>query len=218
MTDKSESQDFVAKVATSYDAVGDEYYRHYRSEPSAVVEKYERLILDGIKPGGSVLELGCGNGLPTTRKLAQKFDVTALGFSQKQIEKARQNVAGPLFLHADMSTVEFPERAFDGVVAFYSIIHVPRDRQFELFRSILSWLRPGGLFVATFNRSGDEKYIEEDWFGAPMYWSGFEPEIYRKMIVDAGFVIESDIVEVSDDPNSEGEKEIHLWMVARRPE
>jgi hypothetical protein len=38
------------------------------------------------------------------------------------------------------------------------------------------------------------------------------------MIVDAGFVIESDIVEVSDDPNSEGEKEIHLWMVARRPE
>jgi SAM-dependent methyltransferase len=119
MTENPESQDFVAEVAAGYDAVGDDYYRYCRSEPSAVVVKYGRLILDGIVQDGSVLELGCGNGLPTTQKLAQKFDVTALDFSQKQIEKARQNVAGPRFLHADMSTVEFPEGHFDGVIAFY---------------------------------------------------------------------------------------------------
>jgi|GEM_PF-6876266 hypothetical protein len=51
-----------------------------------------------------------------------------------------------------------------------------------------------------------------------MYWSGFDADTYRKMIVESGFVISSDVVETSDDPNSDGEKEIHLWMVARRPE
>ena len=118
MIDRPESQDYVAEVAAAYDAIGDDCYRYYRSEPSAVVEKYDRLILDGIVSGSSVLELGCGNGLPTTQKFARKFDVTTLDFSQKQIEKARQNVVGPRFLDADMSTVEFPEGSFDGVVAF----------------------------------------------------------------------------------------------------
>jgi hypothetical protein len=51
-----------------------------------------------------------------------------------------------------------------------------------------------------------------------MYWSSFDAETYRKLIVESGFVIELDVVETSDDPNSETEKAIHLWMVDRRPE
>ena len=51
-----------------------------------------------------------------------------------------------------------------------------------------------------------------------MYWSSFDAETYRKLIVESGFVIEFDVVETLDDPNSETEKEIHLWMVDRRPE
>jgi SAM-dependent methyltransferase len=218
MIDRPESQEYVAEVAAAYDAIGDDYYRYYRNEPSAVVEKYDRLILDGIVSGSSVLELGCGNGLPTTQKFARKFDVTTLDFSQKQIEKARQNVVGPRFLDADMSTVEFPEGSFDGVVAFYSTIHLPRNSQIGLFRSIFSWLQLGDLFVGTLAKSGEEIQVEKDWFGASMYWSSFDAETYRKLIIESGFVIELDVVETSDDPNSETEKEIHLWMVDRRPE
>ena len=62
-----------------------------------------------------------------------------------------------------------------------------------------------------------ENELEEDWFGAPMYWSSFDAGTYREMIVETGFDVESDGVEVSDDPKSESEKEIHLWIVARGP-
>ena len=31
MIDRPESQDYVAEVAAAYDAIGDDYYRYYRS-------------------------------------------------------------------------------------------------------------------------------------------------------------------------------------------
>lgn len=217
MSEKPVSQYSVGDVAASYDAVGDAYYRHYRTEPTEVVERYETSFIDGIPAGGSVLELGCGNGLPMTAKLTEKFEVTAVDVSRTQIERARLNAPGPRYLIANMSTLDLPQASFDGIAAFYSIIHVPSDLQVELFRSIFSWLKPDGLFVATLSSSAVGTYLVEDWFGAPMYWSSFDADTYRKMIAKIGFTIESDDVEISDDPESEGDKEIHLWIVARRP-
>jgi len=214
----SSETDPSAQVAASYDEVGDAYFQYYRTAPSEVFTRYENLFIDQVTPGGSVLELGCGNGLPMTANLAEKFDVTGVDFSAGQIERARRNVSGPTFMHADMTTLEFPDGTFDGIAAFYSIIHVPREHHGGLFRSIYSWLKPGGLFVATLNSTEDEGSYDDDWFGAPMYWSGFDVDTSRRLITAAGFESVSDRVEVSDAPNSDGEKEIHLWIVARRPE
>ena len=132
--------DPIAQVAASYDKVGDAYYRYYRTAPSEVVTRYESLFIEQVTEGGSVLELGCGNGLPMIANLAEKFDVTGVDFSAGQIERARRNVSGPTFMHADMTTLEFPDGTFDGIAAFYSIIHVPREHHGGLFRSIYSWL------------------------------------------------------------------------------
>ena len=165
----SSEADPIAQVAASYDEVGDAYYRYYRMDPSEVVTRYENLFIDQVAAGGSVLELGCGNGLPMIANLAKKFDVTGVDFSARQIEHARRNVAGGTFIHADMTKLEFPEAMLDGIAACYSIIHVPRELHAELFRSIYSWLKPGGLFIATLNSTEDEGSYEDDWFGAPMF-------------------------------------------------
>ena len=71
--------------------------------------------------------------------------------------------------------------------------------------------------MATLNSTEDKGSFDEDWFGAPMFWSGFDVDTSRQMIADTGFKIVSDRVEVSDDPQSDHEKEIHLWVVARKP-
>jgi SAM-dependent methyltransferase len=213
----SSETDPIARVAAGYDQVGEAYFQYYRAAPSEVVTRYENLFIDQVTPGGSVLELGCGNGLPMTANLAEKFHVTGVDFSAGQIDRARRNVSGPTFIHADMTTVEFPDGTFDGIAACYSIIHVPRDLHGDLFHSIFSWLKPGGLFMATLNSTPDEGSYEDDWFGAPMYWSGFDVDTSRQMITDTGFETVSERVEVSDDPESDREKEIHLWIVARRP-
>ena len=119
-----------------------------------------------------------------------------------------------------MSTVEFPEGSFDGVVAFSGLFiclatvrSACSDRYFLGSNWVVYLLGPSRSL-----KSDEEFQFEKDWFGASMYWSSFDAEIYRKLIVESGFVIELEVVETSDDPNSETEKEIHLWMVDRRPE
>ncbi len=214
---KKEDQAEIAAVAAGYDSAGDDYFRFYRSSVPNVVWRYERLFIDGVIGTRRVLELGCGNGLPFTSNLVKRFDVTAVDVSQQQVNKARRNVPSGKFVCADMSMLKLPENSFDGVIALYSIIHLPRSLQPELIASIYSWLRPGGLFVATFGAT-EEDHREDNWFGVPMYWSSFDAETNRTMVSDAGFVVESANVEMIDNLGDGGEKETHQWIVARKPE
>ena len=74
-----------------------------------------------------MLDLGCGAGVPVTRWLADRgFAVTGVDVSAKQLELARTYVPEGTFIKADMTEVVFGPESFDAVVAFHSIIHVPR--------------------------------------------------------------------------------------------
>ena len=43
-------------------------------------------------------------------------------------------------LVVDMTSLNFPRGSFDAVVAFYSVIHLPRDEQRQLLKQIAEWL------------------------------------------------------------------------------
>ena len=56
---------------------------------------------------GSVLDLGCGAGVPSTRRLAETFAVVGADISEVQIGLARRNVPGARFVCADVVDLEF---------------------------------------------------------------------------------------------------------------
>jgi 2-polyprenyl-3-methyl-5-hydroxy-6-metoxy-1,4-benzoquinol methylase len=95
----------------------------------------------------AVLDLGCGAGVPVTCWLADRgFIVTGVDVSARQLELARMNVPAGTFLKADMTELVFAPESFDAVVAFHSIIHVPRTEHPALLESIYRWLKPEGAF------------------------------------------------------------------------
>ncbi|HEX2350433.1 MAG TPA: class I SAM-dependent methyltransferase, partial [Ktedonobacterales bacterium] len=55
-------------------------------------QRYTDELLDRLPAGARVLELGCGQGTPTTRLLAERFSVTGVDISARQLELARQAV------------------------------------------------------------------------------------------------------------------------------
>ena len=103
--------------------------------------------------------------LPFTASLSKTFDVTGVDFSSRQIELARTNVPGASFVQADMTEVGFSAGSYDAVTAFFSIIHVPRSEHPELFTKIANWLKPGGVFLASLGKRGDEEDWDDDWLG-----------------------------------------------------
>ncbi|HEU4370726.1 MAG TPA: class I SAM-dependent methyltransferase [Methylomirabilota bacterium] len=151
-------------------------------------------LCDGLGPSSHILDLGCGCGIPVARLLASRGEVTGVDISPVQVDRARALVPGGRFICADMCSVEFPAGAFDAVVSFYSIIHVPIEEQEALFRRIASWLKPGGFFMGTLG-SAAWTGTERDWLGvegATMYWSHADAQTYRRWLGEAGFEVHVD--------------------------
>jgi cyclopropane fatty-acyl-phospholipid synthase-like methyltransferase len=195
-------------VAEGYDQIADDYLALF-GRSSVRAAKLAELI-EKLPAGATVLDLGCGAGEPVARDLvARGFRVTGVDASLGQIERARRNVAEATFIHADMTSVQFPAETFDAVSAFYSITHVPRDEHAALIQRIATWLRPSGLFVASFG-SSEGDWLGE-WLGTPMFFSHHDPEEAKRLINQAGF--RPELVELVEQDNEEAK---FLWIVARK--
>ncbi len=201
-------------VEQGYDRIAERYLEWAESDASGVRERYTSLLLTRLHPGAQVLELGCGAGVPITRALARRFEVTGVDISARQIALARQHVPQARFIQADMTELDLPLESYDGVAAFYALFHVPREQQPQLLDHIASWLRPGGLLVATMGTQASKGGVEEDWLGAPMYWSSYDSEANVRFVRKAGL----DIVQAREETVKEdGEPVTFLWIVAHKP-
>jgi 2-polyprenyl-3-methyl-5-hydroxy-6-metoxy-1,4-benzoquinol methylase len=114
-----------------------------------------------------------------------------------------------------MTEVDFAEGYFDGVAAFYSLIHVPQEEKPGLVRKIARWLRPGGFLVATMGTQDVKADFARDFMGAPMYWSTFDSQTNRVMVSNAGLVVvHSELIE-----EEEHEESVTFWwVVAQKPD
>src|SRR5215813_15523109 len=180
-------EDAKAIVAQGYDRIGDAYVARFGR--SSVRDAKLAWLLKKLPAEAMVLDLGCGTGEPVARKLvAHGCQVTGVDASVEVIIRARRHVPEATFVHADMTSVQLPPRSFDAITAFYSIAHVPRDEQQALIRRIATWLRPNGLFIASFG-SSEGDWLGE-WLGTPMFFSHLDPDETRQIVSDAGFCIE----------------------------
>ena len=199
-------------VAQGYDKLGDEYL----ARASGFVDDARNRMLNEfsarLAPGARVLDLGCGPGLPSTKALASRFDVTGVELSGVQLDAARRNVPEASCLHGDFAEIDFPPGSFEGVTAFYSVSHVPRDEHGPLFDRIGRWLVPGGLFLATLGSSDDPGWSGQ-WLGVPMFFSSHDAEANRRLLAAANFELLVD--EIIDTPEPEGPVPF-LWVLAHR--
>jgi SAM-dependent methyltransferase len=198
--------------AQGYDHIA-EYHSQWASRTEER-QRYTNLLLDSLPPAAKVLELGCGVGLPTTLALAQRFQVTGIDISARHVALAQHNVPNATFVHADMTRLTFPSACFDAVAAFYSIIHVPREEHPDLLRTLATWLKPGGLFVAAMGNTAVEAQFSPDWLGAPMYWSHFDNQTNQHLIQESHLQILSAKEETAEE---DGVPVTFLWVVAQKP-
>jgi SAM-dependent methyltransferase len=208
------TDDPAAIVAAGYDRIGDRYLEWSGLRPSPARRSALDLADTLIPAGADVLELGCGAGIPMTARLAAGRRLTGIDVSGEQVRRARRNVPGATFEIADMTTWDAAPASLDAVVAFYSLTHVPRDRQPVLFARVREWLRPGGVFIASLGVEDDPGGVEEDWLGVPMYFSHFSARVNRRLLAEAAFVVER--AEVVVEPEDRHDARF-LWVVARVP-
>jgi SAM-dependent methyltransferase len=194
-------------VGTGYDAIAERYEEATRAGrgPETYFRRFLDRVLGSIPNGGWVLDLGCGAGL-IAAELARHGRVVGVDRSAAQLRLARHNAPTSLLVRADLGDVTFAPGSFDMVVAFWSVIHVPRELHRVLLERIRGWLRSEGVFAATLG-AGDNPEELHDFHGTPMYWSHFDADTNRALLRDAGFeIVQADEIE--------DEGETSLWVIA----
>lgn len=216
-----DDEDPVEVVRRGYDAMAERYLAAVdgtATSPAltAQIERHLARFTARVPAGAAVLDLGCGAGVPVTRALAARYRVTGVDVSPRQVGLARQHVPSATFVVADMLGLELPAAAFGGVVAFFSLIHVPRERLPGLLARIAGWLSPGGVLLAPLGAKDVAAHRRADWLGAPMFWSHHDADTSRRLVEAAGLEVETAEVERIED-GVEG-PEAFLWVLARRPD
>ena len=200
-------------VRAGYDEIAERYLTWSERVVNDPRARFTDELVRRLPKGARVLDLGCGAGIPSTRILAERFEVAGVDASEVQLQLARTNVPEATFIHGDFSDLAFPNESFDGITAFYSISHVPRDEHARLFVRVARWLKPGGLFLATLGAEESPDWTGE-WLGVPMFFSSHGADENRRLLRGAGLSLVLDEVVAVREP--EGEVAF-LWVLARKP-
>jgi len=126
----------------------DGWWRRLKYQPGRVVNRY-------VRPGDTVLDIGCGPGLftlPIARRVGEKGLVIAVDLQEGMLEilkekAAREGLCARIRLHkAEPQSLglEYPGRID---VAFgFCVVHEVPDAA-RLMREVFSLLAPGGTFL-----------------------------------------------------------------------
>jgi SAM-dependent methyltransferase len=180
-------------VRQGYDRISNAYRDDIGAADVDYLVWFQTHLFPRLSPPAKVLDLGCGNGVPAARILAERFDVTGVDISDVQISRARRLVPTATFVRADIASLEFPPASFDAVVSFFALIHIPVEEQPGILGKVSAWLRPGGSFLATV---GHHSWTGiRDFYGAAMYWSQADASTYCAWLSDVGIdVVEREFV------------------------
>jgi len=182
--DNSDPKDLVRR---SYDQISYDYRGDSLSRDRGYFIWLDALT-PLLQPGDTVLDLGCGCGIPVAQELAQRFQVTGVDLSEVQIARARQLVPQATFLCTDMTALRFPPGTFTAIVSFFAMIHLPVHEHRPLLERCFTWLQPGGSLMVTVGHQAWTGY-KEAWYGAPMYWSHADEAMYLTWLQEIGFTM-----------------------------
>ena len=156
----------VEAVRRSYDAIAGDFVARIYGELEG--KPFDRRLLDELAEAtrgrGPICDLGCGPGHVARYLHDGGSEVCGVDLSPRMIEEARRLNPGIDFAVGDLRSLDAPEGAFAGVVAFYSLIHHHGDDLVEALAEIRRVLERQGVLLAAFHRGSETVHVD-DWWG-----------------------------------------------------
>ena len=188
---------WLQDTRASYDTVADSYAgltRHLLDETPE-----ERAILalfaDMVRAqgGGTVADVGCGPGRTTAELRRLGVDAFGIDLSPGMIEVARRDHPGARFEVGSMTDLALTDASMTGLVAWYSLIHIPDEEIGSVLAQFHRVLQPGGPLLIGFHVGDGSRLKTEGYGGHPM-----KVYVHRRQhgqmiawLTEAGFAVES---------------------------
>jgi SAM-dependent methyltransferase len=149
----------------SYDAVAETYAKLFGDELAG--KPLDRALLAAFAEtvSGPVADLGCGPGHVTAYLHRLGCEAFGVDLSPEMVAVARRAYPALSFSVGDLTQLDITSGSLGGIVAFYSIIHLPLDRLPVALAEFARVLAPGGRVLLAFQTGADERLHQTDWHG-----------------------------------------------------
>jgi cyclopropane fatty-acyl-phospholipid synthase-like methyltransferase len=158
--------------------------------------KYVQQLLKYLPKKSTILDLGCGAGVPVDDILMKAgHELVGIDVSSQQIKLARKNCIGGQYLVGDLVDLRENEYQVQAVVSFYTLFHISREQHPKILKIVASFLPPHGLLLITM---GDREFEGQHLLHGVQMWSSQHGTVKnRKMIESSGFKILLDEIDIS---------------------
>ncbi|MDN5755179.1 MAG: class I SAM-dependent methyltransferase [Micrococcaceae bacterium] len=194
----------TARIA--YDLVAADYARLLPDTAAEAAADREVLgrFSAAVPDHGPILDAGCGTGrlLGHLRDLGH-HDLAGVDFSPGMIDQARRGHPGASFTVAELAGLPYPANSFEGVLAWYSIIHTAPEELGAVFGQFLRVLRPGGSLLLGFQSGSGRREIRRA-YGRDVKMTAYmhDPADLVTRLGALGFVIDEDLQRAPRDHES----------------
>lgn len=160
--------EWLTATRISYDTVAVSYAHLVRDLLAEA--PYERAALASFAElvqgagGGPVADVGCGTGRITAHLHTLGVDAFGIDLSPGMIAVARRDHPELRFEVGSMTDLELADGSVAGLVAWYSLIHIPDDQIGVVFAHFRRVVRPGGPLLLGFH-VGDETTVKTEGYG-----------------------------------------------------
>ncbi|MFD9629169.1 class I SAM-dependent DNA methyltransferase [Streptomyces violascens] len=191
------TEGWLADTRTSYDTVATSYADQVRDLLDET--PYERSVLALFAElvqatgGGPVADVGCGPGRITAHLRGLGLDAFGIDLSPAMVDTARREHPGLRFEVGSMTDLDLADASVAGLVAWYSLIHVPDDEVGPVFAHFRRAVRPGGLVLLGFH-VGDGSRLKTRGYGGhamKVHVHRRQPAQVSSWLDDAGFTAEA---------------------------
>jgi SAM-dependent methyltransferase len=210
---------FLRDTRAAYDAVAADYAERFLTELDgkplgrAMLAAFAELVR--AAGAGPVAEVGCGPGHVTAHLDALGISAFGIDLSPAMVALARSAHPGLRFEEGSMTALDLPDGGLGGVVAWYSIIHIPADHLPAVLAEVHRVLAPGGLLLLAFQVREEVMHLAEG-LGQAMSldFHPWQPDTVAELLARAGFVVEARLLREPDE--TETVPQAHLLARRRR--
>jgi ubiquinone/menaquinone biosynthesis C-methylase UbiE len=168
-------------------------------------------------PDPQLLEVGSGPGNVAAHLHQLGTTVRGIDLSPAMVELARRAHPEVSFHVGEMGALDVADASLAGVVAWYSVIHVPASQRRGVISEFHRVLRPGGYALLAFQVGEDTLHLDEA-FGheVSLDFHRLQPDAVAALLADAGFDLIARLVRAPDSTTAAA-KIPQGFLIARKP-